>query len=275
MPIRIEHSPVGTLMNLARSAGEAQGARESAAHDLAFTQMALQAQTQNAQIGASIQKNNQAFQLQQAALQRQTRTPTRAVAGATPVTQEIDKVLGRMTTTREWGQEDQAAQLQQLERIPDLSERERESIKLGIMGGQSLTQLLKERTTPKPAQTELSFGQKESRLRVIHQNQRDVWESRLRALDEERMLENWTPDLNKWQTRRDEAVEAIKVLDTKYAQMGATQSGEATSTGLNLEVLNKPQTLPATKADAVVGQVYVHGSKLVRWNGTNFTEIIN
>lgn len=272
MPIRIDYSPVGSLMNLARSAGEAQGSRESAAKDLAFTQMALQAQTQNAQIGATIKRNDQAFQLQQAALQRQAGTPTRAVAGATPVTQEIDKVLGRMTTTREWGQEDQAAQMEQLDRIPDLSEHERESIRLGIMGGQSLTQLLKRRAAPKPIQAGLSFAQRESRSRNLYQQQRDDIEAERKSIYDELDYEGKTRDAD-WKKRLTAVTERLQAHDAKYATMGVTQPGEATDSGLNLEVLNTPKPFPATKEDMIIGQIYVSGNRLERWDGTRLTEI--
>lgn len=269
MPIRIDYSPVGTLLNLARSAGEAQGARESAAKDLAFTQMAMQAQTQNAQIAASMRRNDQAFQLQQAAQARQSRTPTRAQPVASPL---ADQILHRQTVAREWEQQGMDAQMQQLSMIPGLSDRERESIKLGIMGGQSIAQLLKERYV-RPEQMELTFAQREARLRITHQNKRDVLESRLRSLDEERQLVGWTPEKDDWQKRYDTATKAIETLDVTYGAMQPAGDAPAAS-GLNLEVLNTPRPPPASKADLVPGQVYIRNDgKIRRWTGTGMVRL--
>lgn len=266
MPIRIDYSPVNSLMNLARSAGEAQGGRENAARDLAFTQMALQAQTDNAQIAATQQRNDQAFQLQRAALARTSRTATSRSQGKSPLAGEFDRVLQRQALSRTWDQGDQAAQIEQLGAIPGLTDRERESIKLGIMGGQSLTTLLKERPEQR---TGLTPGQRVSGAKTLWLQQRDDLEAERKSLYEELGYEGKTRDAS-WQQRMDAVTKQIAAHDVSYTRdiMGEGAPSAQTAT------FNTPQKLPQTKAEAVVGQIYVDArGGLWRWTGQDMAKV--
>lgn len=272
MPIRIDYSPVGTLMNLARSAGEAQGARASASQDLAFTQMALQAQAQNNQISASMamQQNSQAFQLQRAALSRQQATPTRAMAQASPV---ADQVLGRMAVERGWEQLDQTTQMTQLDTLAQsgqYTEAQIEGARLAVMGGQSPAQYL----TQKKEQEGLTPSQRTTHAKTLWLQQRDDLEAERESIYEELKYEGATRTKD-WRDRLATASAKITTHDTAYEQQVLGERTPSTTTGgLNLEVLNKPQPLPATKADLVVGQIYAtEGGRLERWTGSHLAEI--
>ena len=293
MPIRIDYSPVGTLMNLARSAGEAQGAREGATHDLAFTQMAMQAQTQNAQIGAAIRRNDQAFQLQRAALARQTRTPTRAAAGPSPVTQEFDRVLGRATAAREWEQEDVTIQMEQLERMRvsgQYSEREIESLKLGIMGGQPLTQLLKEKVPAKPAKPLVSIEQRIRQWRQGWEQQLDPIQKRIDLIVKEQMVPynvyddegDIVPALQEQAEKRQVDLRR-KLVALKKHQYNLQTQQQQEWTGLlqgpqaevrSPDARDTPQSLPSDQSEWEIGQVYrAPDGRIGRWTGRDFERV--
>lgn len=221
MPIKIDYSPVGTLMNLARSAGEAQEAQVSAAHDLAFTQMAMQAQTQNAQIASTIRRNDQTFQLQQAAQARQARTPTRAAPGVSPVAQEVDQVLQRQAVARDWEQRDTAAQMEQLSTIPGLSDQQRESAKLQIMAGQPLAQILKGR---EPEWVGLTGTQTESVRRQLYQQRRSDLEAERERILDAKLYPGWK-HTEVWQKHLDAIVSRIQSLDIGYTTGGRGGGG--------------------------------------------------
>ena len=145
MPIRIDYSPVPVLLNLAQAAGETKRREEGARLDIAFTQMAMQTATRNAQIAAQMQASDRAFELQKAAAARQERTMMARIQARDPV---ADSVLERMKWREGVEQEKTQTQLEQLETMRgSMTPEEYERAKLRTMAGGRLSTFREEKPT--------------------------------------------------------------------------------------------------------------------------------
>lgn len=130
MPITVRYGAPGTLLGLARAAGEGVRRQREAELDLAFIDLGLTAQARNARIAAQIQAQDQAFALQTAAATRIARTPTRAAAP--------DAVLGRMQWREGREELQQQTQMEQLDKMlvaEEINQAQYERAKLGVMAG--------------------------------------------------------------------------------------------------------------------------------------------
>jgi len=292
MPIQISHSPVGTLMNLARSAGEGQQRREGAAHDLAFTQMALQAQTQNAQIAATMQRNDQAFQLQRAAMERQARTPTRAGAGRGPLVQEFDRTLGRMVTVRGWEQQDINTQLKQLEQISGISDARRETERLRIMAGRGPSPTLGREITEaeKPSEPPISTKEQITQWRNFWKQELDPLQKRVDRIVKEKLVTfnirdaegEIVPELQKeMENRQADLQRQLAAAQTELYRRKQLQKQEWATISRGpqpdirtSEIKETPQPLPADRSQWVKEQVYrAPDGRIGRWTGEDFERV--
>jgi len=110
MPITVSHSPVGSLVSAAKAAGEATYRRGAKARDMGFLkqQQALQYQLTQASMARNMRQQEldlraKAMELQTAAANRISRTPTGRREGVSPLAVDTAQRLGALQEARARG----------------------------------------------------------------------------------------------------------------------------------------------------------------------------
>ena len=137
MPIKIDYSPVETLMELAQATGLARAktagqvsARSTAAEDLAYTRMILNTQAQYAQMGLQARARDQAFALQEA--------DAAARINRTPISQQSFRPFDKMFYQEQQQATEQQEQFDQIDNMRAqgiLDDAQYERAKLGVLAG--------------------------------------------------------------------------------------------------------------------------------------------
>ena len=247
MPIRISHTPVGALLGLAQAAGERQRSEQSAAADIAFTQMAMQTATRNAEIASRMQAQDRAFDLQTAAAERRERTMIAQRQVRSPIG---DSVLERMKWKEGVEQEKTQAQMQQLETMRgSMSPEEYDRAKLRVMGGGRLSTFRDE----KPA---ISTSQQLMLTRQRYSRERRPYE------DNRRLLSEWlaSPGLSgdkrtQYQAQLDKVTQTLGDIEQRQrAEEGAIGGGAAVVDPVTREVVPGEAAAAVSPGDVLSGQ---------------------
>lgn len=248
MPIRVDYSPVPALLGLAKAAGEQVAQEKSAQLDIAFTNMAMQTATRNAEIAARIQAQDQAHELQQAALLARTRTTTPRQRVTSPIG---DSVLARMQYTDFRNQQSQNAQLRQLDsmRVSGvLTGAEYETAKLGVMGDNEPLV----RSAVQPEKPRLSSAQELMLIRQRYSRERKPYEANRRLIQEWLMSPGLSPD------RKREFEAQLQETETTLRDIESHQRAEEETVGTGRAVVDpmtkETSTGAGTPAGTLAGQ---------------------
>ncbi len=246
MPIRISHTPVGALLGLAQAAGERQRQEQGAAADLAFTQMAMQTATRNAEIAARMQAQDRAFDLQEAAAERRERTMTARQQVRSPIG---DSVLTRMQWKEGVEQQKTQAQMQQLETMRgSMSPEEYDRAKLRVMGGGRLSTFKEE--TPG-----ISTGQQLMLTRQRYERERRPYEDSRRDLSQYVVASKDKDARARYQAQLDKVTQTLADIEQRQRAEEATiGGGGAVMDPVTREVSTDEAGGAVSPADTLAGQ---------------------
>ncbi len=230
MAIRVDYTPVGAALSLARTAGEGQNYARRSAQDAQLLQFALQRQSAADDRAAQ----NQAFALQNAYASRATGTPRSTAATKSPL---VDHVAQRMLMQRALGEQATQGQLADLQSARDrglISPLEFEESSLQIKAGDAV----KFERPPEPKDAPVSVR------RAPFMTQRAM------LMEEFKAAQDWAGASNIGQSPYGSA-EGLKTEMSRIQQrIKELTDEEQTVFGIALPGGDTSSSKPLTKADA-------------------------
>ena len=169
MPIRVDYSPVGAALSLARTAGEGQNWSQKQARDIELLKFGMARRSSEMEAAA----RDRAFALQEAYA---SRTLTSSARARTPV---ADHAAERLKSKQNRQDEEQQVQLQQLQQMRDagtIDEKDFETYKLRILGNQSPKEV--EPKAPKAPPVSVRRAEYEDQRRMLMEDYKALkqWE---------------------------------------------------------------------------------------------------